>query len=52
MNKRKKNEKEDKKKIGFKVIEKEMENIKNDKVKLLVKENLTAIKKGKRDFRL
>ena len=44
--------KEDTKQIGFKVIEKELENIKNDKVKLLVKENLTAIKNGKRDFRL
>ncbi len=40
------------KKLGFSVIEKEIENIKNDKVKELVKSNLANIAQGKRDFRL
>ena len=40
------------KKLGFSVIEKEIENIKNDKVKELVKSNLAKKKKKKRDFRL
>lgn len=42
----------DTKELGFKVIEKEIENIKNDKVKEIVRENLLSISQGKRDFRL
>ncbi len=40
------------KELGFSVIEKEIENIKNNKVKELVKSNLANIAQGKRDFRL
>ncbi|SCG84198.1 Thiazole biosynthesis protein thiH [Proteiniborus sp. DW1] len=38
--------------IGEKVIQKEIENIPNDKVKRIVHENLINIKNGQRDFRL
>lgn len=37
--------------LGFRVIEKEIENITSDKVIQLVKSNLLSIKEGKRDFR-
>ncbi len=37
--------------LGFRVIEKEIENITSDKVIQLVKSNLLRIKEGKRDFR-
>lgn len=37
--------------LGFRVIEKEIENITSDKVVQLVKSNLLSIKEGKRDFR-
>lgn len=43
--------KEDTQKLGFKVVEKEIENIKSDKIAKLVKSNLLSIKEGKRDFR-
>ncbi len=37
--------------LGFRVIEKEIESITNEKVVQLVKNNLLSIKEGKRDFR-
>ena len=37
--------------LGFRVIEKEIESITNEKVVQLVKSNLLSIKEGKRDFR-
>ena len=40
------------KEIGYALIDREVERIPNLKVKELVKQNLTAIGKGSRDFRL
>lgn len=37
--------------LGFRVIEKEIESITNEKVVQLVKSNLLSIKEGKRDYR-
>lgn len=42
---------EDTKQVGEKLIIKEIENIPNEKVKAIVKENLVSIANGKRDFR-
>lgn len=42
---------EDTKALGFALIEKEIQNIKSEKVKQVVKENLQKIKENKRDFR-
>lgn len=43
---------EDTKKIGFELIDKELEKIPNDKVKRIAKENIEAIKSSnRRDFR-
>ena len=42
---------EDTKQVGEKLILKEIENIPNEKVKAIVKENLVNIANGKRDFR-
>lgn len=39
------------KKVGYPLIEKEIENVSSDKVKAIAKDNLEAIKNGKRDFR-
>ena len=39
------------KEVGYKLIEKEIENVSSDKVKAIAKSNLDAIKNGKRDFR-
>lgn len=41
----------DTKEVGEKLILKEIENVPNEKVKSIVKENLGNIKNGKRDFR-
>ena len=42
---------EDTKKIGLELIEKEIDNVKSDKVKDILKANLLNIEEGKRDFR-
>ena len=42
---------EETKKIGYPLIEKEIENVSSEKVKAIAKNNLDAIKNGKRDFR-
>lgn len=42
----------DTKAVGFKVIEREIENVSSDKVKDIVRQNLKDIEQGKRDFRL
>ncbi len=42
---------EETKEIGYKLIEKEIENVSSEKVKAIAKSNLDAIKNGKRDFR-
>ncbi len=42
---------EDTRKIGLKLIEKEMNNIPKEKVREIVKERLVEIEKGNRDFR-
>ena len=42
----------DTKKIGFSYIEKEIEEIKDDKVKAIVRENVSKIVDGERDFYL
>ncbi len=42
---------EDTKKVGEELIIKEIENIPNEKVKAIVKDNLSNIHNGKRDFR-
>lgn len=43
---------EDTKKIGFELIERELEKIPNEKVKRIAKENIEAIKSSnRRDFR-
>lgn len=42
---------EDTRKIGLKLIEKEMSNIPKEKVREIVKERLVEIEKGNRDFR-
>lgn len=42
---------EETKKIGEKLIERDLETIPNEKVRKIVEENLTNIKNGKRDFR-
>ena len=42
---------EDTKKIGEKMIEKELENIPNEKVRKICKEHLKDIENNKRDFR-
>ena len=39
------------KKVGYPLIEKEIEKVSSDKVKAIAKDNLEAIKNGKRDFR-
>ncbi len=39
------------KEVGYKLIEKEIENVSSEKVKAIAKNNLEAIKNGKRDFR-
>ena len=39
------------KKVGYPLIEKEIENVSSDKVKAIAKDNLEANKNGKRDFR-
>jgi len=43
---------EDTRRIGEKMIEKEISNIPNPKVQEIVRENLTNIQNGQRDFRL
>ena len=42
---------EETKKVGYPLIEKEIEKVSSDKVKAIAKNNLYAIKNGKRDFR-
>jgi 2-iminoacetate synthase len=42
---------EDTKKIGLELIEKEIDNVKSDKVKDILKANLLNIENGERDFR-
>ena len=42
---------EETKKNGEKLIEKELENVTNEKVRSLTKEHLKDIAEGKRDFR-
>ena len=37
--------------IGEKLIEKELENVKSDKVREICRRNLKEIEEGKRDFR-
>jgi 2-iminoacetate synthase len=42
---------DDTKKIGLELIEREIDNVKSDKVKQILKDNLVNIENGKRDFR-
>ena len=42
---------EETKKVGEKLIEKEINNVPNDKVREILKNNLKEIENGQRDFR-